>query len=76
MTKISQALAASLLPIHPSTWPKLLQEKVEMPVLKKKKTPARPKKETFLRNDDSASSTAPSEGGVCLCCSSITSQSD
>ena len=42
----------------------LLQEKVEMPVLKKKKTPARPKKETFLRDDDSASSTAPSEGGA------------
>ncbi len=44
----------------------LLQEKVEMPVLKKKKTPARPKKETFLRDDDSASSTAPSEGGALL----------
>ena len=37
-----------------------------MPVLKKKKTPARPKKETFLRDGDSASSTAPSEGGVPL----------
>ena len=37
-----------------------------MPVLRKKKTPARPKKEAFLRDDDSAISTAPSEGGVSL----------
>lgn len=44
----------------------MLQARVELPVLKKKKTPARPKKEAFLRDDDSASSTAPSEGGATL----------
>ena len=41
--------------------PRLLQEKIELPV-RRTKTPARPK-EKFIRDDDSASSIAESEGG-------------
>ena len=39
-----------------------MQEKIELPV-RRTKTPARPKREEFIRDDDSASSSAASEGG-------------
>ena len=42
------------------TW--LLQEKIELPV-RRTKAPARPQKERFIRDDNSASSSADSESG-------------